>query len=72
MIAGETDLHEVAPNRIRHDLTHLNERDIQNLKASLRDLQADTSNDGYQVSCHGNTGKLRVDVSELCMTFRQH
>nr|WCA44164.1 hemocyanin [Crepidula fornicata] len=50
-----TELHEVAPNRIRHDLTHLSERDIRSLKSSIRDLQLDDSNDGYQniASFHG-------------------
>ncbi|KAK7090872.1 hypothetical protein V1264_010615 [Littorina saxatilis] len=43
-----TALHEVAPNRVRHDLTHLKERDFQSLKAALRDLQNDDGPDGYQ------------------------
>ena len=76
MTAGETALHEVAPNHIRHDLTHLNERDIQSLKAALKDLQADTSNDGYQVSYHSNTGKSSEGavwtVFTVCMSECLH
>ncbi|XP_076453372.1 hemocyanin 2-like [Babylonia areolata] len=44
----ERHLHEVAPNRVRHDLAHLTERDAQNLKSAIRDLQKDDTKDGYQ------------------------
>ncbi|XP_076457104.1 hemocyanin 2-like isoform X2 [Babylonia areolata] len=54
----DIDLHEVAPNRVRHDLTHLTERDVQSLKSAIRELQNDNSTDGYQniASFHGAPG----------------
>nr|AGX25262.1 mega-hemocyanin [Melanoides tuberculata] len=49
-------------NRIRHDLTHLSERDFMSLKSALNDLQADTGKMGWQslASFHG--------VPALCPT----
>ncbi|CAG5131386.1 unnamed protein product, partial [Candidula unifasciata] len=45
----------IAPNRVRHDIGTLSERDITSLQAALYDLQQDTSNEGWAhvVSFHG-------------------
>ena len=50
ILSGDTNLHEVAPNRIRHNINDLSERDVMSLKAALGDLQQDQGPTGWQVS----------------------
>nr|AEO51767.1 hemocyanin alphaD-subunit [Helix lucorum] len=56
-VAAHEDVHhvEATPNNIRRNLNTLEERDIQSLQAALRDLQRDTTNDGWAnlASFHG-------------------
>ena len=49
-LSDDNVLFEVTPNKIRHNLNHLNERDMMNLKAAMMDLQRDHGAGGYQVS----------------------
>nr|DAZ89886.1 TPA_exp: hemocyanin 1 [Littorina saxatilis] len=44
----DSQLHEVAPNHVRHDLSHLSERDVMSLKAAMLDMQRDKGTSGYQ------------------------
>ena len=47
--AGDSEVQNVASNRVRRDLTHLSERDVQSLKSALRELQLTSGPGGYQV-----------------------
>ncbi|XP_012938877.2 hemocyanin 2 [Aplysia californica] len=56
----------VAPNHVRRNLDTLEERDLQSLKAALRDLQHDNSNDGWAslASFHGSPAKCSTPANE--------
>ena len=63
-LSGDTNLHEVAPNRIRRDIHDLSERDVMSLKAALLDLQRDHGPTGWEVSA------VRSVSSRLLRLFR--
>nr|WGL47534.1 hemocyanin 1 [Physella acuta] len=61
-----TDLEKVTHNYVRRDLNSLTERDVQSLKAALRDLQLDTTNDGWAslASMHGAPARCKDDAGK--------
>lgn len=58
------NLEKVTHNFVRRDLNSLTERDVQSLKAALRDLQLDTTNDGWAslASMHGAPARCKDDA----------
>jgi Common central domain of tyrosinase len=59
-------LEKVTHNFVRRDLNSLTERDVQSLKAALRDLQLDTTNDGWAslASMHGAPARCKDDAGK--------